>query len=275
MSHEKNFIQRHREQGNRPTKTVDLPSQGYFYDEDDPLSNGEIELYEMTAKHEDILTDKSLAKTGKTIDRLIQSIVATPDVNFDTMLLGDKLGILVATRIIGYGAKYSFEYKLESKDERRQAVVDLTKDIDMKDVPFEEFDKHQKEFVYTLPSSGHQITFQLLRQKHEREMQQYKRKFQNQDPRIQASSNDANVTLRLQFMIEEIAFDGESTRSKSDIKYYVNEMLSARDSRALRDEIDRISPGMDTEVNVEDEEGYKTVPMSITPEFFFPSTMNT
>ena len=45
-----------------PTFTVELPSQGYFYSENSPLSSGTISLYEVTAKHEDILSNTALLK---------------------------------------------------------------------------------------------------------------------------------------------------------------------------------------------------------------------
>ena len=38
-----------------PTELIDLPSQGYFYPNEHPLSDGHIEMKLMTAKEEDIL----------------------------------------------------------------------------------------------------------------------------------------------------------------------------------------------------------------------------
>ena len=39
-----------------PTEVVELPSKGYFYPIDSPLSSGKVEMKYMTAKEEDILT---------------------------------------------------------------------------------------------------------------------------------------------------------------------------------------------------------------------------
>ena len=41
-----------------PTETIELPSQGHFYPEGHPLSDGHLELKMMTAKEEDILTNQ-------------------------------------------------------------------------------------------------------------------------------------------------------------------------------------------------------------------------
>ena len=58
-----------------PTEMVDLPSKGWFYDSDNPLSSGQVELKYMTAKEEDILTSQALLKKGIALDRMLESII--------------------------------------------------------------------------------------------------------------------------------------------------------------------------------------------------------
>ena len=58
-----------------PTEVIDLPSKGYFYPEDSPLSSGQVEIKYMTAKEEDILTSVNLIKKGLVIDMLLQSLI--------------------------------------------------------------------------------------------------------------------------------------------------------------------------------------------------------
>ena len=41
---------------NFPTEDVNLPSKGYFYPKDNPLSSGKVEMKYMTAREENILT---------------------------------------------------------------------------------------------------------------------------------------------------------------------------------------------------------------------------
>ena len=60
-----------------PTEIIDLPSEGYFYPPENPLSSGKIELKYMTAKDEDILTNRSFIKKGIVIDKFIESIIGT------------------------------------------------------------------------------------------------------------------------------------------------------------------------------------------------------
>jgi len=90
-----------------PTEFVELPSGGTFYPEGHPLHNiGEVEIKYMTAKEEDILTDKTLLKKGLAIDRLLKSVLTDKTINPDNLFLGDRNAILIATRKSGYGSAY-------------------------------------------------------------------------------------------------------------------------------------------------------------------------
>ena len=60
-----------------PTEMVDLPSKGLFYPENHPLASGKVEMKYMTAKEEDILTNKSYIEKGIVIDKLLQSLLVT------------------------------------------------------------------------------------------------------------------------------------------------------------------------------------------------------
>ena len=87
-----------------PTEEVDLPSGGKLYPTDSPLSSGKIEIKYMTAKEEDILTSQNLIKKGTVIDKLLDSLIVTDGINSDDLVLGDKNAIMVASRILAYGA---------------------------------------------------------------------------------------------------------------------------------------------------------------------------
>jgi len=93
-----------------PTEVVDLPSQGLVYPETSPLSEGKIEMKYMTAKEEDILTNQSYIQKGTVLDELIKSLIQTPGVKYEDLVVGDKNALLVAARILGYGKDYTFNY---------------------------------------------------------------------------------------------------------------------------------------------------------------------
>ncbi len=96
-----------------PTEIVELPSKGLLYPEGHPLSEGTVEIKYMTAKEEDILTNQSYIKNGTVLDKIMKSLIVSK-INYDDLLIGDKNAILVASRILGYGSEYTFDYLGES-----------------------------------------------------------------------------------------------------------------------------------------------------------------
>ena len=139
-----------------PTEEVELPSKGLVYPEDNPLSSGKIEMKYMTAKEEDILTNENLIKNGTVLDKLLQSVIVS-DINYNDLIIGDKNAILVAARILGYGKDYTFEYNNE------QVTIDLS-DLQLKYLDETIIEKGVNQFSFTLPHSGVNITYKILKQ---------------------------------------------------------------------------------------------------------------
>ena len=92
-----------------PSEVIDLPSKGKLYSEGSPLVSGKLEIKYMTAKEEDILTSANLIKKGLVIDKLLNSLILTPGVHTDDLILGDKNAVMVAARILAYGPEYKCE----------------------------------------------------------------------------------------------------------------------------------------------------------------------
>ena len=122
-----------------PTEVIDLPSKGYFYPEDNPLSSGQVEIKYMTAREEDILTSINLIQKGIVLDKLLEALVVS-DINLDDILIGDKNAIMVASRVLAYGKDYKFEFIDPSSGDTREESVDLTKMKDKK-VDFKKFER--------------------------------------------------------------------------------------------------------------------------------------
>ena len=89
-----------------PYEEIPLPSNGYFYDSENPLSSGKVNLRMMRAKEEDILSNESLIKKGEVLNRLMESLIVDKDVNIDDLLLGDKNALFIAARRLAYGDTY-------------------------------------------------------------------------------------------------------------------------------------------------------------------------
>jgi len=90
-----------------PTEFVELPSKGKYYPPGHPLHNqATVEIKYMTAKEEDILTDRALLKKGIAIDRVLENLIVNKAIKLDDLLVGDKNAILVKARTTGYGSSY-------------------------------------------------------------------------------------------------------------------------------------------------------------------------
>ena len=109
-----------------PTEIVQLPSKGLLYPSDNPLSSGEIEIKYMTAKEEDILTNQNYIANGTVLDKLLKSLIVS-EINYNDLLIGDKNAIMIAARILGYGAEYKFNYN------GKEETVNLS-EIDNKEI---------------------------------------------------------------------------------------------------------------------------------------------
>ena len=108
-----------------PTEFVELPSKGWLYPEDNPLSSGKVEMKYMTAKEEDILTSQNLIKKGLVIDQLLRSLIVSP-INYNDLLVGDKNAIMVAARILGYGADYPVEVQCPECGTKNKVEINLS-----------------------------------------------------------------------------------------------------------------------------------------------------
>ena len=241
-----------------PTEVVDLPSGGRLYPKDSPLASGQIELKYMTAKEEDILTSQNLIKKGVVIDKVINSLIVTPDVNANDLLVGDKNAVMVAARILAYGGNYSVEITDPNSGDKSEHTFDLT-ECQFKELP-EDVDYSKNEFNLKLPISKVDIKFKLLSGKDEDDINQELK-------HLQKVGKQAEVTTRLRRIITAINGDSDA----STISSFVNNMLS-KESLILRDEITRINPDIDLKQEIEI--GGETTEMDIpmTVEFFWPKS---
>lgn len=237
-----------QEQNSFPTETVELPSKGLIYPEDHPLRSGKVEMKYMTAKEEDILTNQNFIEKGVVLDKLLESLTMKK-FNIKDIHPGDKNAILVASRILGYGKDYEFEY------EGTKYTVDLSL-IDNK--PFNTQNLTEKGYTrYTLPSTEQEVVIRFLTEKDEEEIE---REIKNSS-KIGIQSGE--VTTRLKHQIMAV---GDIT-DRNEIRKFVENHLLARDSRSLRNYIKDASPDVDLKFNTDSGE---EVAIPITLNFFWP-----
>jgi len=233
-----------------PTEIVDLPSQGYLYPENNPLSEGKIEMKYMTAEQEDILTNQSYIENGTVIDKLLQSLIVTK-INYNDLLIGDKNALTIASRILGYGKNYEFEYGGEKE------TVDLTT---IENKPFKKklYEKGVNSFKFILPQSGTELTFKLLTQGDEIKINNEFKGLKKLGKNVSKIS-----TTRLAHSITSI----NGNDSQKIIREFINNYFLVQDIRAFRKYITKISPDVDLTFVTQDG-GEIEVPIGLN--FFWP-----
>jgi len=236
-----------------PTEIVDLPSKGLLYPKDSPLSSGELEMKYMTAKEEDILTNQNYIERGVVIDKLLQALIVNKEIKYNDLLVGDKNALLIAARILGYGADYEFTYAGVKEN------VDLSA-LNNKDFDDSVIKDGKNEFTFVTPLSKNTLTFKLLTHGDEQKIQQEV----NGLKKINKEASP-ELSTRLKHIITSVDGNGDSKA----IRDFVDNGFLARDSRAFRKHMAEIQPDVDLKFYPENgpEEGVD-IPIGIN--FFWP-----
>ena len=234
---------------NFPTEVIDLPSKGLIYPKDHILSSGKVLMKYMTSKEEDILTNENYIEKKIVFDKLLESLTIN---KFDIKDLhpGDKNSLLVAGRILGYGTKYEFIYK----DEKIE--VDLN---ELSNKPFDEnLITENGTSLFTLPTSGVEVEFKFLNEKELDNIEKEVKKIQRFNPNV------GELSIRLKHTL--VSVGGNSDRNYVDS--FVDNTILARDTRALRNHIRKISPDIDLRIILGESEEEVTIPINLS--FFWP-----
>jgi|TARA_R110002020_G_scaffold21686_2_gene73664 hypothetical protein len=240
-----------------PTETVELPSKGLIYPKDNPLNSGKIEMKYMTAKEEDILTNQNYIKDGTVLDKLMQALIVSK-INYLDLVVGDKNAIMVAARILGYGADYTFKYQGE------EVTVDLASLESTYLTENKMVEPGVNKFAFTCPASKTVIEFKLLTGNDEKKIKSEIKGLQ----KINKLSSP-ELSTRLKYMI--VSVDGKT--ENKDIRDFVDNYFLARDSRALREYIKSFQPDVDMMFNFESSGGIvEEVSLPMTVNFFWPDS---
>lgn len=235
-----------------PTEMVDLPSKGLLYPKDSPLASGQIEMKYMTAKEEDILTNQNYIQNGTVVDKLLQSLIVTP-INYGDLLVGDKNAILIASRVLGYGKDYEFDYLGEKQ------VVDLSV-LEPKQIDEKLFKSGENNFTYVTPTTNTVLTFKLLTHSDEQAIDQEVKGLK----KINKESS-AELSTRLKKMITSVNGSAEV----KTIRDFVDNHFLARDSRAFREYVRQIQPDINLRFYPENgPDGGVDIPIGVT--FLWP-----
>lgn len=236
-----------------PSEIIDLPSQGKLYPKDSPLASGKVEMFYMTAKSEDILTNQAFIEKGVVIDKLLQHLIVNKEIDYSQLLVGDKNALLLAARILGYGKMYKFTYRGQEEE------VDLSL-VEAKELHPEVKKAKSNEFKFTLPVSGIEITFKLLTHADEQAIEQ-----ELKGLRKLQKDGSFEMSTRLKYMI--LSVDGESDRKA--VRGFVDGRFLAADARAFRKYVSELQPDVDMKFYPENgPDGGVDIPIGV--QFLWP-----
>jgi hypothetical protein len=223
-----------------PTEFVKLPSEGKHYSSEHPLFNETtIEIKQMTAKEEDILTSVTLLQNGVALERLLESIIINKAINPKTLLVGDRNAIVIAARVSGYGNMYNtaitcpacITEQKHNFDLNQAAVVTATDISKTLSKAIEILDNGN--YAVVLPKSQLRVEMRLLTGRDEQiltgQLQQNKKQ-----------NSEKLVTTQLVHMICSV--NGNSTKEAID---YVSHNIPSADAAFLRKIYKTIVPNVE------------------------------
>jgi len=247
-----------------PTEFVELPSGGRYYPPGHPL-HGEsaIEIKQMTAKEEDMLTSRTLIKKGVALDRVIGSLIINKAIDPDSLYIGDRNAIIVATRVSGYGSDYTTKVNCPACGANQSYSFDLndatvyTGDFDN---TMSVTDNKDGTFNVTLPKTNVVATFKLLSGVDEKRLVRGAEADKKQ-------KQEHGVTRQLASLI--VAVNGDT--SIDAIRYLIENMPSS-DSRHLRLAYKLNAPNVDLTQHFECGEcGHEQdMEVPLNADFFWP-----
>jgi hypothetical protein len=245
-----------------PTEVISLPTEGKCYSLENPLSSGTIELKYMTAREEEILSSQNLIKKGVVLDKLFESIIVDKNINPDDILLGDKNAIMLATRILGYGSEYPIEIR-NSDDSVDEIVVDLSK-VKTKDVDLELLNRENR-YEFITPITKTKIEFKLLTHGDE--------KIIDADVKAMNKFNKSGLSSELTTRYRNIIVSVDGKNDTKTIIDFINNKFLARETKAFREYIKKISPDINMEFEYTNPETGETEvrPIPLGVNFFWPS----
>jgi len=224
-----------------PTDFVELPSKGKFYSEDHPLYNVDnIEIRQMTAKDEDILTSRALLQKGIAIDRLIENLIVDKQIKSNDLLVGDKNAIMMTARISAYGNVYNTSVTCPICAQTSQYDFDLN-NVKWQTANDEDTDAevlNQANCLIILPVSKIKVEVKFLTTADE------KRLIESAERKRKRNLKDTSLTDQMKAFI--VSANGVVDRS--ELADFIDEM-PAKDSRYLRTEYVKLVPNIDLTQN--------------------------
>ena len=249
-----------------PWEKVQLPSKGQYYD--NKIPDGFIEVKPFSIDVDKMTTNQRLVASGDLLNKIVESCVRFPDPSFTVydMLAGDQHFLLYYLRGITHGSEYEFVTNCpfcDTKNVYEYNLGELSKTIkgphkDYLDEPMAvllpQLSKTQKVEIMALirlvrvsdvlamtKMENNQEAWDPLNKAKARSKGEKKEK-------VNRISSEKAYSDNMKLQIVGVRIDGKDY--KDSRKNIVVDKLHQRDTAAIRDFIDMVSPGIDTTLEV-------------------------
>jgi len=243
-----------------PTETIQLPSQGKYYPKSHPLreNGGKLEIKYLTAKEEDIMTSTNLINNGTMFDKLLESIVVHPGVEYLDLTVSDVNAVIIASRVLAYGKFYTVEIECPSCKVASPHNIDLT----LLESPDKLVDSDENGHYTFKTSTGLQVTLRAMTRRLELEVEKENKALEQQF----SKSPTHEITSRLKRTI--VSIDGEDDKTK--LSSIINNLI-VKDTSEIRKTLSSVNPRIDTSLTVECECGHSIKgDLPLSANFFWP-----
>jgi hypothetical protein len=248
-----------------PTERIELPSKGKLYPETSSLKKGYVDIKYLSAKEEDILTNRNYISQDIVIDKLFEAMIATPNVKLSELLPGDDDAIFYACRVLAYGTEYQYRTFHPQTGKDDIGTIDLN-EINNKPLDPVIENAQYNEFEFILPQAKIPVTFKLLTRGDREQIKAEEKNWLKLFPE--------KTYNRALFLIHSLtSVDGNKT--PSSIREFVDKgIMTALDASKLRQYIQKIAPGLDTKVKVTYSDGFsQEAEVPITSTFLWPDSI--
>jgi len=207
-----------------------------------------------------MLSNPTLAKQGKTIDMIFEAC-ANSEKKLKSLLLGERLQILLEIKIASHGEIYSCKMMCQQCKTQFDYDVNLRDDLKIKKYnlkTLKQDDKGNFLFEFTLPSTKHKIVARLLTGTDERWLEEIEKEYSDE----KASRN---------LMIKTNSIDGNPIKKVGDFKKW-----PSLDSVYFRQKYEEHEGGVYTNIDVTCPHCNSTAEAEVPiadPSFFFPKVI--
>jgi len=224
-----------------PTEVVNLPSKGKYYDPQSPMFNKEsVEIKQMTAKQEEILSNLGYLEDGSMIERLISSILIDTSIIASELMPADQNAIIIAARRSSYGNEYEVEQTCPNCKGNHIFTFDLEKTSIKEDIPEDVTVLEESGyFQFETPQTGLKTVIRVLTAEDEAYLRQQNEK---------ASKLKIQNSETINFLRRVIVSVNGITDTALLNELY--EVLPVLDIRKIKKTLRDITPSLDTSQEV-------------------------